>query len=321
MTLKKIVKKLCDFPKGILAADEGISTIKKRFDMIDVENTQENRTDYRKLLFTTPGLESLISGVITFSETFDQRLEDGTRLIDNLINKDILVGIKLDSGLSDTTDNQKLCNQTENLEEKIKYYVENGASFAKWRALFIISENTPTQENIEKNAEILADYALKCIQNGLVPIVEPEILLEGNFDSNKMKEVSKFVLRIVFEKLSELGVDFEKIILKPSFVRQGLDSQAYPKVTAADTLENFESVLPNNLGGIAFISGGIQDEEATKTLKILNEIQVDSNFKVPCTYSFGRALQSKCLHTWKGKKSNFKDAQFTFKEVLKSFYN
>ena len=183
----------------------------------------KRRTEYRKLLFSTPNLDNFISGVITFSETFDQKLDDGSRLIDLLLDKNILVGIKLDSGLMDTEDNQKICNLTDNLEEKIKYYVENGASFAKWRALFIVSESTPTKDNIDKNAEILADYALKCTQNGLVPIVEPEILLEGEFDSEKMSDVSSFVLKIVFEKLNEFGVDIEEIILKPSFVRSGLN--------------------------------------------------------------------------------------------------
>jgi len=288
--------------------------------MINVENTQDNRTEYRKLLFSTPNLDNFISGVITFSETFDQKLEDGSRLIDLLLDKNILVGIKLDSGLMDTVDNQKLCNLTDNLEDKIKYYVENGASFAKWRALFIVSESTPTKDNIEKNAEILADYALKCTQNGLVPIVEPEILLEGEFDSEQMSNISSLVLKIVFEKLNEFGVDIEEIILKPSFVRCGLKLEADPSKTAKDTLLNFKHVLPANLGGIAFISGGIKDEEAIQTLKLLNQFQVDSSFSVPCTYSFGRALQYRCLMTWKGKKENYEIAQDSFLETLKCFY-
>ncbi|MBI95955.1 fructose-bisphosphate aldolase class I [bacterium] len=315
MTLKKIVKKLCDFPKGILAADEGIGTIKKRFDMIDVENTQENRTEYRKLLFSTPNLDNYISGVITYSETFDQRLDDDTRLIDLLLEKNILVGIKLDSGLSDTIDNQKLCNPTENLEEKINYYFKNGASFAKWRALFVISENTPTQENIEKNAEILADYALKCTQNGLVPIVEPEILLKGSFDSTKMKSVTKLILDIVIQKLNNVGVDLAEIVLKPSFVRKGLDLSADPNQTALDTVEIFNNVLPENLGGISFLSGGMNSQEAINTIVSFNKL----NFHINGTFCFGRALQTRCLQSWKGKSENFEYAQKSFLETLKSF--
>lgn len=321
MTLKKIVKKLCNFPKGILVADEGIGTIKKRFDLIDIENTQENRTEYRKLLFSTPNLENYISGVITFSETFDQKLDDGTRLIDLLLDKNILVGIKLDSGLSDTLDNQKLCNPTDDLEKKIKYYVKNGASFAKWRALFVISDLTPTLGNIRENADILADYAKKCTENGLVPIVEPEIFLEGDFDSDKMKEVSSLVLRTVFEKLNEYGVDLQEIVLKPSFVRCSLNSDSNPELIAKNTLEVFKDVLPIDLGGVAFLSGGMIDVEAIESLKILNKIQSDYKFNISCTFSYGRALQSQCLESWMGEVKNTIQAQNVFLEILKRFNN
>lgn len=319
MTLKKIVKTLCAFPKGILAADEGISTIQKRFDLIGVENTLENRIRYRDLLFSTPGLESYIAGVITYSETFDQVLDDGSFLIDKLLEKNILVGIKLDLGLEDTKDGQKICIKSLDLVDRIKYYVEKGATFAKWRALFIVSKNTPNVENIELNAEILADYAFKCTQNGLVPIVEPEILLEGDFGESRIKEVSTQVLDIVFKKLSDFGVDLQEIILKPSFVRVGLSLQTDPGLTAQNTLEILKKVLPDSLGGIAFISGGIADKEAIETLNILNQIKNNYKFEIPCSYSYGRALQSACLQAWEGNSNNFVSAQLAFTETLKSF--
>lgn len=321
MNLKNIVKKLCSFPKGILAADEGIGTIKKRFDLIDVSNTQENRTDYRKLLFSTPNLEDYISGVITFSETFDQLLSDGTRLIDLLIKKDILVGIKLDLGLVDTVDNQKLCNKSDDLVDRIKYFAKNGASFAKWRALFIVSDSTPTLKNIKENAEILADYAKKCTQNGLVPIVEPEIFLEGNFNDTKAKEVSRLVLENVFLALKSKDVNLQEVILKPSFVRSSLNNESNSELIAKNTLEVFKEVLPENLGGIAFLSGGMLDTQAISSLNVLNKIQSEYDFNTPCTFSYGRALQSKCLKAWMGKIDNTISAQNVFVEILKSFNN
>jgi fructose-bisphosphate aldolase class I len=300
------VQKLCTKGKGILAADESTGTIGKRFKTIDVKNNLENRRGYRELLFSTPGLEDTISGVITYEETLLDK-----SLTKHLFDKDIVVGIKTDRGLQDLND-EKFTKGLDTLREMSQKYYQAGARFAKWRCVYNITDTTPSLA-IEKNADTLAHYALISQECGLVPIIEPEILMEGVHDYKKCSEVVRKVLTALYKKMDEYKVFLSGSILKTGFVTCGSE---YPTSVSLDdvameTVDVFQSTVPKDVPGIFFLSGGLSETVATTLLSLVSKIQ-SKNSKVNgwyLSFSYGRALQASTLKAWQGKADNIALAQ------------
>jgi len=310
--LENIAKTLVAMPKGILAADESFPTIEKRFLSIGISSTSDLRREYRELLFTTPGIEEFISGIIMFDETIRDKTSGGIPFPQILTQKGILPGIKVDEGMEDMAGfpGDKLTKGINALSDRLTDYKSLGAKFAKWRAAFSISEVNPSIQCVEENANRLAEYASICQQNGFMPIVEPEVLMEGNHSIDKSYEVTRSVLRIVFLKLKEKNINFKAMLLKPNMVLPGKDASPSPSETIArKTLEVLKETVPEDVPGIVFLSGGQTEEEATENLKQLNKLD-----SVPwqLSFSFGRALQNSALRTWSGKKENTKAAQNEF---------
>lgn len=315
-TLAKITRSLLASGKGILAADESFTTIEKRFSKLSIESTEENRRTYRDMLFTTPNIEHYISGVIMFDETIRQKTTDGIPFPTFLASKNILPGIKVDLGTYDMDlmsngPAEKLTRGLEGLSERLKEYVALGAQFTKWRAVIKIGDKLPTNVNIRRNANDLAQYALKAQEAGLVPIVEPEVLMDADNSLSLCKEISEKVLIAVFEELKNAGVAIEGMILKTNMVVPGKLSteKASPETIAKATLDVFKKTLPNNLQGQAFLSGGQSELEATANLQAIN---ARGPFPWILTFSYGRALQDSALQTWAGKKENVTEAQKIF---------
>lgn len=314
MDLHQTAAYLISRNKGILAADESTGSIKKRFDAIKVASTPENHRIYRQLLFTTAGIEKYLSGVILFDETIRQETDDGIPFAELLLHRGILPGIKVDAGMIDMPNfkGDKITEGLDGLRARLAEYKILGAKFAKWRAAFSISRKSPTQTCIDANSENLALYAAYCQEVGVVPIVEPEVLMDGDHDIEKSKEVNLKVLKSVFLYLDKYNVDIKGILLKPSWVHPGLDEVGEPdnKSVAKYTLDVFKKVLPDELPGIVFLSGGDTPEDSTAHLDALNELKSDW----PLSFSFGRALQQPVLEAWKGKKENIEAAQKIFYE-------
>lgn len=318
--LVKIVKHLIKNKKGILAADESTNTIKKRFEKINFESTEENRRRYRELLFTTPKIKKYISGVILFDETVYQSDSDGINFIKLLNKKNIKAGIKLDLGTEFFENNEieKYTLGLEDLDERIKEYKKAGIEFAKWRAVFSIGEKIPSKKCINKNAGDLAKYALICQENGIVPIVEPEVLMDGNHDIDKCFDVTKNVLKQVFVELKKKDVCLEGILLKPNMVIAGSENKKNKaEEVAQKTIECFREVVPNEVGGIVFLSGGQSEDEACQNLNAMTNKKIFKKLPWKLSYSFGRALQNSALETWTGKEENFIKAQEIFLATTK----
>ena len=301
--------------KGILAADESTPTCTKRFDSINTESTDESRNFYRNMLFTSDNIAEYISGVILFDETFHQKeLKTDTLFPQYLESKNILPGIKVDSGLQSFNDHpeEKVTVGLDGLDERLSRYYSLGARFAKWRAVIALGDGIPSDGCILANAEGLAKYALLCQQANLVPIVEPEVLMDGNHTIDTSFDVTDRTLSAVFSQLEKHNVDLRGIVLKPNMVLSGYncDNQASVEEVAQKTLECLTNNVPSSVPGIAFLSGGQSDELATLHLNEMNK--QDTNWKV--TFSYGRALQQNALNTWAGKSENVKAAQ----EVLLS---
>lgn len=296
--------------KGILAADESNGTIGKRFATIGVENNAENRRDYRLLLATTPDLDSYINGVILFEETFQNKDEAGTPIADLFTAQGILPGIKVDQGLVDlaNTDNEKVTQGLDGLAERLLTFKKQGAKFAKWRNVYTISEFTPSITAIKAGAEMLARYAASCQAVGIVPIVEPEVLMDGDHSIEHCAEASEMVLHELFRALFVHQVELEHIILKPSMVTCGKSTTPFssPEDIADYTISVFRNTVPAAVPTINFLSGGQTPEEATVNLNAIN-----STGYQPWTlsFSYGRALQEDCLKAWGGKKANIVAAQ------------
>lgn len=310
--LENVAKALVAMPKGILAADESFPTIEKRFLGIGISSTQELRREYRELLFTTPGIEEFISGVIMFDETIKDKTSDGVHFPEVLTKKGIITGIKVDEGLEDMAGykGDKLTKGLNGLENRLSDYKNLGAKFAKWRAAFSISEINPSIQCVEENANRLAEYASICQSNGIVPIVEPEVLMDGNHTIDKSYEVTRSVLRIVFLKLKEKNINFRGMLLKPNMILPGFDATpSNPQEIASKTLEVLKEIVPDNVPGIIFLSGGQTEEEATDNLKEMNKI---NNAPWQLSFSYGRALQNSALKAWSGKKENIEMAQKEF---------
>jgi len=304
--LHDIAKKLVS--KGILAIDESTGTCKKRFDSIGVESTEENRRAYRSMLVTAPDLEKYVSGVILFDETVRQKTDDGTPIPKALLARGILPGIKVDTGAKGMPlhPNEKLTQGLDNLRNRLAEYKTLGAKFAKWRAVITIVDNhkpkLPSKICIQANADRLAAYAAFCQEQGIVPIVEPEVLMNGKHSLNRCYEVTRETLQIVFQKLKSYNVDLKGMVLKPNMILPGLAGPDEDIGTVAkQTINCLRANVPAEVPGIAFLSGGQSDELATAHLNTMNTYQ-DLPWRV--TFSYGRALQAAALQAWQGKAEN-----------------
>lgn len=305
--------------KGILAADESTPTCKKRFDSINVESSEENRNKYRNMLFTADGIENYISGVILFDETLRQStMEGGVPFPDHLTKLGILPGIKVDKGAKQlaNTGDEKITEGLDGLRDRLKEYYELGARFTKWRAVITIGENMPTPYCMSANAHALARYAALCQEQGLVPIVEPEILMDGTHGIDESYQLTTETLYNVFYELVSQGVELEGMVLKPNMVLSGYDcsEQASVEQVAEMTVDCFLNTVPAAVPGIAFLSGGQSDELATAHLNAMNQID---NIPWNLTFSYGRALQAPALKSWSGKDKNISSAQDAFMKRAK----
>ena len=302
--------------KGILAADESDGTIKKRFDSINIESSEQHRRDYRELLFQTCGIGAYISGVILFDETIRQNSTDGASLVKVLLDQEIIPGIKVDKGGQPlpTSPKELVTNGLDSLTDRLEEYVSLGARFTKWRGLITIGEGLPTRHCIDTNAHALARFAALSQKAGLVPIVEPEILMDGNHDIDRCFEVTETTLREVFYQLAEHGVILEGCLLKTNMVLPGSSSssQSVPEEIASKTLACLKRVVPAAIPGIVFLSGGQSDNEATANLDAINRKGNDLGAPWQLSFSYGRGLQQAALRAWAGKKDNVQQAKEAF---------
>jgi len=296
--------------KGILAADESDGTIKKRFDSIGAESTEENRRAYRELLFATEGAEDYISGVILFDETIRQSAEDGTPFPKLLESKGIIPGIKVDKGAKPLalSDDETITEGLDGLRDRLNEYRELGARFAKWRATYSIATNKPSEYCVWTNAHALARYAGLCQEAGLVPIVEPEVLQDGTHTLEESAKATGRVLQAVYTELHDQRLDYRGTLLKPNMVLSGYDAsdRAGVQEVAEATLECFYKHVPAAVPGIVFLSGGQSDEDATAHLNAMNAL---GPHPWELSFSYGRALQAPALKAWGGKPENVEAAQ------------
>ena len=312
--LENIAKQMVTPGKGILAADESSGTIKKRFDTINVESTEENRRDYREILFQTKNaMENYISGVILFDETIRQKSKNGPTLVEVISNAGSLPGIKVDTGAKDLAfnSNEKVTEGLDGLRERLIEYYNLGAKFAKWRAVITIESSIPSDLCINANAHALARYAALCQENEIVPIVEPEVLMDGAHTIDRCYEVTKRTLEVVFSELVTHGVNLKGICLKPNMVIDGtlVTDKSSPKTIAEKTISCFKEVVPEDVPGIVFLSGGQSEIEATENLDQMNKI---GNLPWNLSFSYGRALQASALQAWSGKVENEETASIAF---------
>jgi fructose-bisphosphate aldolase, class I len=313
--LESIAQAMVAKGKGILAADESTSTIKKRFDGIKLESTEEARRGYRELLFTTPAVAEHISGVILYDETLRQSTKSGTRFADALTSLGIVPGIKVDAGTKPLPGfpGELVTEGLDGLAKRLAEYHELGARFAKWRAVIDIGAGIPTLTCIEANAELLARYAGLCQEAGIVPIVEPEVLMDGAHSIDRCEEVTSHVLKVVFDRLNAHRIHLEGIVLKPNMVISGQKApqRATPEQVAAATVRVLKRQVPAAVAGIAFLSGGQSEAEATLHLDLMNRMP---NLPWPMTFSYGRALQSSALKAWGGDAARVGAGQAEFKK-------
>tara|TARA_Y100001968_G_C19438232_1_gene761033 strand:- start:2430 stop:3497 length:1068 start_codon:yes stop_codon:yes gene_type:complete len=302
--LKKTAKALAQPGKGILAVDESTKTVGKRLASIDVENTEENRKGYRGMLFTTEGLGNFISGAILFEETLFQSHKDGESMVKKLDKLGIIPGIKVDKGLRPLPgghDVETFCSGLDGLVERAADYYAQGARFAKWRAVLQITEDgCPTNLSIKENAWGLARYARSVQESGLVPIIEPEILMDGAHSIEKTAAIQEQVIKEVYMACQLNGVLLEGTLLKPSMTVPGADSgsKADPQKVAEMTIQTMQRCVPASVPGIVFLSGGLSEEAASVYLNLMNKIERTAKWNV--SFSYGRALQHSCLKAWKG---------------------
>ena len=303
--IEEIASYIVSDGKGILAADESNPTCGKRFDTIGVENIESNRRDYREMLFRASGLKDNIGGVILFDETLRQNAKDGTPLIDIMNAAGVLPGIKVDKGLIPISDgsDEVITQGLDGLNDRLKEYVAIGAKFTKWRAVIKIGNDMPSDQCIDGNADALAEYAKLAQNNGLVPIVEPEILMDGDHTIDQSFNASSRALASLFNSLKAKGVNLKGVLLKPSMVTPG--SEATLKASVEDvanmTLKSLKENVPAEVPGITFLSGGQTEIEATQHLDAMNKI---GGFSWKLSFSFGRALQAGALKAWSGDSGN-----------------
>jgi fructose-bisphosphate aldolase class I len=305
--------------KGILAADESSGTIKKRFDAIQVENTQSNRRDYREMLFrSSEAMRSYISGVILYDETIRQQAKDGTALVKVIAETGALPGIKVDTGAKPLPfcPGETITEGLDGLADRIKDYAGLGAKFAKWRAVIDIGRNMPSYNAINANAQALARYAALCVAGGLVPIVEPEVLMDGDHDIDTCEKMTEWVLKEVYAQLYYARVPLEATVLKPNMVVPGKKcaKQASREEVAQRTVQVLRRCVPVAVPGIAFLSGGQSDEDATAHLSLMNAL---GPLPWKLSFSYGRALQAAAQKAWAGKSENYAAGQRAFSHRAK----
>ena len=313
--LTEVAHGLVSNKRGILAADESVGTMSKRLETVGVEPTEENRRSYRELLVTTPELAESINGVILADETFRQQLSDGQTFPAALGALGVHAGIKVDTGakpLAGAPD-EKVTEGLDGLRDRVEEYVGLGATFAKWRAAFSIGDGLPTDRAVHANAHALARYAGLCQEAGLVPIVEPEVVMDGDHSQEKCRQVTRMVLRLVFQELNRMEVTLNEIVLKPNMVVAGSDCADQPEASevARATMDTLLETVPPAVPGIAFLSGGQEPEEATKNLAAMLDL---APHPWELTYSFGRALVGPALETWQGNYDQWEAAQKALSE-------
>jgi fructose-bisphosphate aldolase class I len=312
--LNKVAKAMVAPGKGILAADESTGTIGKRFDAIKTENNEDNRRDYREMMFrTAEAMKNNISGVILYDETIWQKAKDGTPLVDLIKKAGAIPGIKVDEGTKPLPNQpgELITVGLDKLADRLPKYYDQGARFAKWRAVIDIGKGIPSHNAIHANAHALARYAALCQAAQIVPIVEPEVLMDGDHDMTQCEAVTTWILKETFQELFYAGVALEGIVLKPNMIVPGKGSKTratYAQVAEA-TVRVLKNCVPGSVPGIAFLSGGQTDEEATANLDAMNKL---GNLPWPLTFSYGRALQAAPQKAWAGKAENVATAQAAF---------
>ena len=312
-TLEEIANYIVSDGKGILAADESSGTIEKRFKSINVESTEDNRRKYREMLFRSPVMAEAIGGVILFDETLRQKSGDGDYLRNVILDHGSLPGIKVDQGVKEFEggSDEKITTGLDGLHERCQEYEKLGAKFTKWRAVINVSDEIPSNNCISENMNALAEYALIAQQNNMVPIVEPEVIMDGPHSVERCHEVTNQTLLVLFEMLDKKNVNIKGTLLKPNMVVSGTENnyQAPIEEVAEKTLQCLKSSVPDELPGIVFLSGGQSDLDATAHLDAMNKI---GGFKWKLSFSYGRALQQAALKTWAGKDDNLEAAQKAF---------
>ncbi|MBA5723652.1 class I fructose-bisphosphate aldolase [Candidatus Liberibacter sp.] len=307
--IQSIVEKMLMPEKGILAADESSPTLTKRFDAIQLDSTEETRRDYREMLFRSKEAMKYISSILLHEETLYQAANDGASLVDLISSSGVLVGIKVDRGVQPFPlyPGEGVVIGLDDLDIRLGRYKEVGARIAKWRAVLSVSDILPSASVVRTNMHILARYAALCQKAGFVPIVEPEVLMDGNHTIERCAEVTEFVLRILFDELASMRVCLEGLVLKSNMVLPGKSAcRVSDEEIAEKTIQTLKRVVPSAVQGIAFLSGGQSEMEATARLSAMNGMQV-SPWKL--TFSYGRALQESVLREWNGKKENMISAQ------------
>lgn len=319
MTMQEVAAALVAKPKGILAADRRKESTAKRFAEYGIEVTEENRRLYRQLLFTTPDMEAYISGIILFDETTRQKSDDGELFPDLIARRGMIPGVKVDEGKAPMPgfEGELVTYGLDNLPKRLEEYAKMGLKFAKWRAALQVGEGKPSPAVVVANMHAMARFAAYCQAAGLVPIVEPEVLLDGDHSLEQCKEVLADVLDELFVQLDLMKVDLKATVLKTSMVLSGKDAsrQATTDEVAAATVEVLTGHVPQNLGGIVFLSGGQEVEQATENLQAITNL---GPFPWNVSFSYDRALQIPAVETWRGKSENVPAAQEAFFERVKA---
>jgi fructose-bisphosphate aldolase, class I len=312
--LESTAKELVPEGKGLLAADESFGTIGKRFEAVGIEPTEETRRRYREMLFTTEGISEYLSGVILFDETIRQEASDGRLLTEVLMEQGIIPGIKVDRSTVDLplAPGEKYTQGLDGLRERLEEYVEMGARFTKWRAVITVGDGIPTVKCVESNARALALYAAFSQEAGLVPVVEPEVLIDGDHSIEHSFEVNEWTLRRTYEALYEQGVHLEGTLLKPNFVINGKDASEKASVedVARYTIECFKRSVPAAVPGIVLLSGGQSGEDATAHLNAMKSMYDGLPWEI--SFSWARALQGNPMEIWGGEEENVEEAQRVF---------
>ena len=314
--LEQIAASIVAPDKGILAADESSPTIKKRFDSINAESTEKNRRDYRDMLFKTKNISQYISGVILFHETIYQKDSNGKPLVEVLTDQGIVPGIKVDKGAKPLAGhpNETITEGLDGLRERLDEYSKAGAQFTKWRAVISIANSIPSNYCIQANAHALARYASLSQEAGLVPIIEPEVLMDGTHNIDECYRVTESVLTEVYAQLADSKVELKGTLLKPNMIISGKSAvnRATPEEVAQATVSCFQNTVPSAVPGIVFLSGGQSDNEATVNLDAINRQAKETGAPWQLSFSYGRGLQSAPLNAWRGKKDNMAKAQNVF---------
>lgn len=316
--LKQTLARLLVGNKGILAADESFSSADKRLSDVGITPSVETRRLYRELFLNTPGIEEYLSGVILFDETTKQASNDGVNFVDLLKSKGIVPGIKVDGGLVDLENfpGEKIAEGLDGLATRLDGYFAQGLRFAKWRTVTVIGDETPTMTAIIANSHVLARYAAICQSRGIVPMVEPEVLIDGDHDINKSEEVTTGVINELFSQLKNYRVDLSALILKTSMVisGKGFVKQATPEEVGAATVRMLRNSVPEAVPGVVFLSGGQSPEAATENLNAIKQFQP---LPWQVTFSYARAIQQPALEIWRGKEGNVELARAEFVKTLK----